>query len=509
MKKDYVVLARKYRPQNFTDLKGQDALVTTISNSIKTNRIAHAFMFTGIRGVGKTTSARIVAKTLNCIGIDGNANEPQINPCGVCKNCTAITNDNHPDVIEMDAASHTGVDDIRSIIEQVHYLPVISRYKIIIIDEVHMLSNSAFNALLKTLEEPPLHVKFIFATTELRKIPITIISRCQRFDLRRLSEEEITEHLQNITNMENVKANIEALELISHLSEGSVRDSLSILDQAINISGDNKEISLISVQNMLGIGTSNKCKELFAYLITGQVSEALKISYDIYLGGSDPVQIGNELLNICHELSKKIMTDADNIEDEFLPIKSKITIPILTRLWQIMQKSIAEIKSSANHFAALEMIIIRICYCADLPHLGKIDKDGDLEIKQPEKKTKNTQKVEIKNFEDITNLCVSKKNLFLYQYLYEDVHLVDFAPNNITLNIKDTAPKDLVSLLKEFLYSNTGERWQINVVESLGEKTLGQQEKDKFNIKIEELKKDEMVKEVFQHFPDAEIVSIS
>ena len=294
----YKVLARKYRPNTFEDLIGQDSMVKILSNAFSLNRIAHAFLFTGVRGVGKTTAARIVAKGLNCLKNDS----PTISPCSECSSCVSAKNDRHVDIVEIDAASHTGVDDVRELTEGARYKPAEGRYKIYIIDEVHMLSNQAFNALLKTLEEPPEHVKFIFCTTEIRKIPVTVLSRCQKFDLRRVSISEIIKLLKNISNKENVKINVNALNLLGRYSDGSVRDALSLLDQAISI-GKN-EITEKNVKEMLGLSDKSKIWDLFDDLMSGEILSVIKLYEDLLSSGSDPILIIEELMEISHIVAR-------------------------------------------------------------------------------------------------------------------------------------------------------------------------------------------------------------
>ena len=369
----YLVLARKYRPQNFDQLIGQDVLVTTLSNAIKNNRLHHAYILTGIRGVGKTTTARIIAKTINCTDADAIKNAQA---CGVCDNCRLITSSKHQDVIEIDAASRTGVDDIREIIDSIAYAPVIAPYKIYIIDEVHMLTNNAFNALLKTLEEPPSHVKFIFATTEIRKVPITILSRCQRFDLRRLDEQEIINHLEKILEKEGFEAEKQALELISKMSEGSVRDSLSLLDQALANNNHQKNLSLDLVEKMLGLNDKVKIIELFESLLGGNFTESLQKFQEFYTYSSDIIQLIQDLMEISHKVtSSKLIKDykldgySKFQKEKIIQIAEKISLNSLARIWQMLLKGLAEVNSSTSQKITFEMLLVRICHLAALPNL--------------------------------------------------------------------------------------------------------------------------------------------
>ncbi|MBU6338856.1 MAG: DNA polymerase III subunit gamma/tau [Rickettsiales bacterium] len=393
----YLVLARKYRPQNFSELVGQEVLVTTLTNSIKNNRLHHAYILTGIRGVGKTTTARIVAKTLNCTN-----KESAASACGVCDNCTSITASKHQDVIEIDAASRTGVDDIREIIDSIAYAPVMAAYKIYIIDEVHMLSNNAFNALLKTLEEPPAHVKFIFATTEIRKVPITILSRCQRFDLRRLDENEISNHLKNILSKENLKADEQALELIAKTSEGSVRDSLSLLDQALSNNNHQELLPFDVVEKMLGLNDRIKVIELFETLLLGDFSAAIAKFNALYSYSSDILQLISDLMEITHKVTSCKLIKGYKLDgyskfqqEKINEIAKKISLSSITRIWQMLLKGNSEIAFSDMQKAAFEMLIARICHLVALPDL----KNQLLDLSAS------------KNYQDEKNVVLEKKTI--------------------------------------------------------------------------------------------------
>jgi DNA polymerase-3 subunit gamma/tau len=372
----YLVLARKYRPQNFNELVGQEVLVTTLTNAIKNNRLHHAYILHGIRGVGKTTTARIIAKTINCLDDEMRFNGQA---CGVCKNCIAITNSHHQDVFEIDAASRTGVGDVREILESVAYSPVEARYKIYIIDEFHMMSDSAFNALLKTLEEPPPAVKFIFATTEIRQVPATILSRCQRFDLRRLDESEIADHLKNILAKENFIADEQAINLIAKSSEGSVRDSLSLMDQALSSNNHNKILSLATVEQMLGLSDRFKIIELLEKLFAGDIKNSQKIFLEIYQNTSDISQLTKDLLELIHKISLiKILDNyqldsySKNQYNQLKKMADNLELSNLLRVWQLITKSIRDINSSGSAKIFFEMLIIRICHLVALPDLKNV-----------------------------------------------------------------------------------------------------------------------------------------
>ena len=368
----YVVLARKYRPQNFEDLLGQDALVQTLTNAIQNNRLHHAYILTGIRGVGKTTTARLIARALNCIGEDGKGG-PTIHPCGVCDNCKAIAAGRHMDVMELDAASHTGVDDVRELLDSARYAPTNARYKIYIIDEVHMLSKGAFNALLKTLEEPPAHVKFIFATTEIRKVPVTILSRCQRFDLQRLSVETLTQLFTKILQNENIPAETEALDIIAKAADGSARDGLSLLDQAIVLS--NADIKTDVVKKMLGLADRSQTLALFENLVKGNMETVLNSVSEQYVNGATPMIVLQDLINITHDMAKvKIVpallnsTSLSEIEKQtFTALSANCSLAILSKIWQMLIKGITELNLAPSAVEALEMILLRVAFSASLP----------------------------------------------------------------------------------------------------------------------------------------------
>lgn len=373
----YRVLARKYRPRSFAELIGQDALVRTLTNAIQSGRIAQAFMLTGVRGVGKTTTARIIARALNCVGPNGNGG-PTVNPCGVCNNCRAIAEDRHVDVLEMDAASHTGVDDIRDIIDGVRYAPAAARYKLYIIDEVHMLSKNAFNALLKTLEEPPAHVKFVFATTEIRKVPVTVLSRCQRFDLRRVESAVLKEHFTRIAGLEGASLEPEAAALLARAADGSVRDGLSLLDQAIALAAGT--VSAGQVRDMLGLADRARVIDLFDAALTARPAEALEILADLRRAGADPIVILQDLLDLTHELTRlKVVPGAgdDNLTPEAErkrggDLSARLGMPALTRAWQILLKGLGEAQAAPAPHQALDMVIIRLSFAADLPTPGDL-----------------------------------------------------------------------------------------------------------------------------------------
>ena len=476
----YRVLARTYRPSRFSDLVGQDATVRTLANAISSGRLAHAFILTGIRGVGKTTTARIIARALNCVGADGGGG-PTPDPCGTCEHCTAIGEDRHVDVIEMDAASRTGVDDIRELIEGVRYRPVSARFKIYIIDEVHMLSRNAFNALLKTLEEPPEHVKFIFATTEIRRVPVTVLSRCQRFDLRRVDGDTLFEHLAAVAGREGVEAAEDALRQIVRAAEGSVRDALSLLDQAIahaaggQIDGDR-------VRAMLGLADRMRIADLLEALARGQIAPALDIFDSLYEAGADPIAVLQDLLEFTHWLTRLNAAPGDTqaggaVSDLELErgraLAAGLTIPVLTRCWQILLKGASETQLAADPRQAAEMVLIRLAYAADLPTPAEIVRavgGGERGETQPPAKTARAEAPEAaqpvpEDFEALVELFKSRKEMVLHAHLANDVGLIDYAPGRLRYRRGPHAPEGLESRVRRALDEWTGRRWSVEAVD--------------------------------------------
>ena len=551
----YRVLARKYRPNNFDELIGQEALVTTLSNGINKGRIAQAFMLTGVRGVGKTTTARIIAKALNCIGIDGNS-EASVNICGKCDNCVAISEDRHVDVMEMDAASHTGIDDIREIIETVRYLPVTARYKIYILDEVHMLSKNAFNALLKTLEEPPAHVKFIFATTEIRKVPITILSRCQRFDLRRVTIDKLKLHYKNIATKENVTIDDDALDIITIAADGSVRDGLSILDQAIAV--DSENITAKQLQDMLGLADRVKIFDLFDKIMAGDHKQALEQLHELYNVGGDPIAIIKDLMDVSYWLTRFILNpDLENSQTtpEIERVKGKamaekLSLPILSRVWQMLLKGLSEAQIAPNSLQAVEMVIIRLIHSSKLPTPEDIIKKAT-NIKKPEEGggnqttpssdqsitilqnnnlptqdqeieitidethdldnnlDKNTNVLgEITNFRAMVDLFSQRREGILVKCLMMDVNLISFNQGHVKLRTNKNAVKDLCVRMSKLLLNWTDIKWQISLGDEAGEKTLYQQDKMNKQSDIDNAANEPLVKSVRKYFPTVEIIDV-
>jgi DNA polymerase-3 subunit gamma/tau len=526
----YKVLARTYRPKHFDDLVGQEVLVTTLRHAIESGRIAHAFVLTGIRGIGKTTTARIIARALNCIGKDGNSRET-IDPCGVCSNCKAIDIDNHPDILEMDAASRTGVDDIREIIDNSRYVPVLARYKIFIIDEVHMLSRNAFNALLKTLEEPPSHVKFIFATTEIRKIPITILSRCQRFDLRRIDAPMLVEHLQKIAAKENISVEEPAMQQIARAAEGSVRDALSLLDQAI-VYGSGI-VTRATTDAMLGSLEDKAAEALFQAILAGNTNDVLERFRQFYASGVDPAQTLQELLERIYAASARQV--AGRAEAKSAPMS------YLNIAWQVTLQGLQEVRLAPNPVMAAEMILIRLCHISSLPSTDDLIKsiqNDDSIFSSAQKKTpdlgKSAEKIEIKkpesqekpissgvlpekensdiileNFSEIIELFRSNNELLLYFQLKQDAHVISLTENQIVIHFKGAlSRKDATKDIKQFLDQLTGKNWQIISSKEPGLLSLlefAEHKKQRDIIKTSNLPE---VRSILLQFPGAKVISV-
>lgn len=489
----YVVLARKYRPQNFEDLLGQDALVQTLTNAIKNNRLHHAYILTGIRGVGKTTTARLIAKALNCTGLDGKGG-PTIHPCGVCENCKAIAAGRHIDVMELDAASRTGVDDIREILDGVRYKPTNARYKIYIIDEVHMLSKNAFNALLKTLEEPPAHVKFIFATTEIRKVPVTVLSRCQRFDLQRLTIENLTKLFNKIVAAENLKAEDEALHMIAKAADGSARDGLSLLDQAISLGAGVVKTDI--VKEMIGLADRSQTFELFEKLVLGDTKETIIKLQEQYKNGANPTTLLQDLINITHLLAKTKLVPSfvndpslSEAEKELCQrLGAKVSIAVLSKMWQMMIKGLGELQVAPVQIDALEMILIRIAYSASLPTpyelLNDVKKNSNLSLSRPaaaatsapapvfraapaaEPDSELSDTPKFQAFDRLTDLVnyLEQKKMPLAEYaLKNDVSVSEFSNGFIKMTVSEKIHPDFILNLHKILTEATGLTWKIEL----------------------------------------------
>lgn len=483
----YRVLARAYRPTRFAELIGQDAMVRTLTNAIASGRLAHAFILTGTRGVGKTTTARIIARALNCVGADGRSG-PTAEPCGVCEHCAAIAEDRHIDVIEMDAASRTGVDDIRELIDGVLYRPVSARCKVYIIDEVHMLSRNAFNALLKTLEEPPEHVKFVFATTETRRVPVTVLSRCQRFDLRRVDAPALQAHLREVAARERVAAADDALALIVRAAEGSVRDALSLLDQAI-AHAEQGPVEAGPVRLMLGLADRQRIADLFEALVRGRAPEALAVFDALYEAGADPVAVLQDLLEFAHFLTRLAAAPegaaAGAVSDVELEraraLAAGLAVPALTRAWQILLKGLSEARVASGAREAAEMVLIRLAYAAGLPTpaelVRSIESSGESSGGSPGAPPAPTAPPAAPpppearapappDFESLVALFGARREELLRAHLAGSVHLVSYAPGALAYRPGPGAPADLAGELRRKLEGWTGQRWSVEAVEA-------------------------------------------
>jgi DNA polymerase III subunit gamma/tau len=553
----YRVLARKYRPQNFTGLIGQEALVRTLRNAFASGRIAHAFMLTGVRGVGKTTTARIIARALNCIGPDGNRSKPTVDPCGQCEPCRAIAESRFVDVQEMDAASRTGIGDIREIIEGTRYGPAGARYKIYIIDEVHMLSNSAFNGLLKTLEEPPPRVKFIFATTEIRKVPVTVLSRCQRFDLRRIDTDVLIGHLTGIARTEGIEVEPAALALIARAAEGSVRDALSLLDQAIahQPGEDKRAIDAATVRTMLGLADRARIFDLFEKLVAGDIAGALAEFRSLYADGADPITVMQDLLETTHFLTRvKVAPGAEGFFDggsaeaaRAAALAAKLGVPALTRCWQMLLKGVVEVRDAANPCPAAEMALVRLAYAADLPSTELLVR----RLREPESApaavsasaprreetpiphspvTRNVSAVavpasaapppaaapaktanpveEIGALDDVVRIARARGERILATTLETNVHLVSLEPGRIVFRPNASAPKNLARDLSQRLQEWTGRRWMVSVLEEGGAPTIAESRTAEERARKDAAAQEPFVRAVLDAFPGAEIVSV-
>ncbi|MFC7473473.1 DNA polymerase III subunit gamma/tau [Dankookia sp. GCM10030260] len=503
----YRVLARKYRPSNFEELIGQDALVRTLRNAFAQNRVAHAFMLTGVRGVGKTTTARIIARALNCIGPDGTGG-PTPEPCGVCPECKAILADRHPDVQELDAASNNGIDDVRELRERLRYRPAQGRYKVIILDEVHMLSTAAFNALLKTLEEPPAQVKFMLATTELRKVPATILSRCQTFHLKRVPQAELRAHFSRIAGLEHVTVEDEALAMLARAADGSVRDGLSLLDQAIALGGPEGSVTAEAVRDMLGLADRALVLDLMEQLMAGDTPAALSLMDRAHERGADPAVVLQDLLELTHTLTRLrsvpgLKDDPSLTEGERTrgaALAGKLSVPVLARTWQMLLKGLGEVNEAPDRRAACEMVLIRLAHVAELPTPGDLvkrltDGAGGIPAGAPRPAPNGggggmramggggavlvdavaaAANANPASWREVVALASGQKPM-LHAHLVHSVHPVRVAPGRLEIRVLPAAPRDLAAQLTELLSDATGSRWTVALSNAEGEPTLASQ----------------------------------
>ena len=553
MNKNTKVLALKYRPQTFDDLIGQDVVAETISNSIKANKVPNAYLFTGIRGIGKTTTARIVAKSLNCSnGTDNLCKE------NFCENCTAISNSNHIDVLEMDAASKTGVDDVRDLIEFSRYGPTTAKYKIFIIDEVHMLSKQAFNALLKTLEEPPEYLKFIFATTEIKKIPITVVSRCQRFDLSRIKSIELFNFIKEIKNKENGNASDDVLKLIVKISEGSVRDALSLLDRALLTLDKNRELDLSAAQKIFGYFDKSQLITLFELIFEGKEKEVLNTYREIYNQGVEPKIFINDFLELLYYFKNINSLDIDGTnfslnDEEFKKIQEisgKVNNETLILFWQFTIKTLEELDIVSNQHLSMEMFLIRLTHLKEMNkqvldiddveasqktekvnyasslqtkddddlfgikdkaetigQMKNVVQEKDIKIKDEGKEIKLQTKL-LNSFDDLLELCSSKKEIKLKYELEKNVNLVSFENKRIEISFNEDLDKDFIKDLSLKLYEWTNERWIITLSKTKGQPSKKEEEVNLKKELIDSVKKSSIYRDILQKFPDAELIDI-
>ena len=519
----YRVLARKYRPQTFAELIGQDAMVQTLGNAIKRDRLAHAFLMTGVRGVGKTSTARLIAKALNCIGPNGEGG-PTIAPCGACEPCVAIAEGRHIDVIEMDAASHTGVDDVREIIEAVRYSAVSARYKIYIIDEVHMLSKNAFNALLKTLEEPPGHVKFLFATTEVNKVPVTVLSRCQRFDLKRIPTELLANHFAEIAIKEAIEAEPEALTLVAQAAEGSVRDGLSILDQAIahaDMEGDGK-VTAAQVRDMLGLSDRGAVRRLFGLILAGDAQAMLAEAKTQYNLGVEPLAMMAGLLAEVHRLTlAKVGAPRDGALDADAAAlveehADRLSFPTLHRLWQLLLKGHDEVSRAVMPLDAADMALLRVVHASNLPDPGELAKmigQGGFVSAQPRSATApvlppadNVQILMPTDFVALLERLAREGFVSLEMTLRDVLRVVEYAPPLLAYQLSGPVPRGFAAELRDALSHVTGTRWVLEQRDGVAQPSLLEIERAEAEAHRREILDSPLVKAAFAAFPDAELL---
>ena len=571
----YRVLARKYRPQTFAQLIGQDALVRTLTNAIQSGRLAHAFLLTGVRGVGKTTTARIIARAVNCIGPDGTGG-PTVEPCGRCEPCVAIAEDRFVDVMEVDAATYNGIENIRELTDGVRYRPIAGRYKVYIIDEVHMLSKPAFNALLKTLEEPPEHTKFVFATTEIRKVPVTVLSRCQRFDLRRIDLDELARHLNEVARREAAELAPDAAALLARAADGSVRDGLSLLDQAIALAaGAGAPIGAEAVRAMLGLADRALAFDLLEHIARGRVADALALYVDMHQGGADALALTQDLLELTHALTRmKVVPGAP--APELLPdaartragaLATALPMAAVTRLWQMLLKGVEEVQRAPDARAALEMLMVRLGFVADLPSPAelirklqpgaapagapaggpaaapaaapapvatagsgggrglRVEAAGEMGVAAgggapararapeparaiaPPPRAPSSQP-DPKSFDEVIELFGARREAMLRTQLWANVHLVHFEPGRLEFRPTPAAPRDLASQVGDRLSQWTGRRWVVSIASTGGEPTRREAAEASRSSEREAAAGHPLIRAVLDAFPGARIEAV-
>ncbi len=526
----YRVLARKYRPQTFSELIGQDAMVQTLGNAIKRDRLAHAFLMTGVRGVGKTSTARLIAKALNCIGLDGQGG-PTIDPCGRCEPCVAIAEGRHIDVIEMDAASHTGVDDVRDIIEAVRYAAVSARYKIYIIDEVHMLSRNAFNALLKTLEEPPAHVKFLFATTEVNKLPVTVLSRCQRFDLKRISPRLLVDHFASICTQEGIAAELEALAMIASAAEGSVRDGLSILDQAIahaDLDTDGT-VRAAQVRDMLGLSDKSAQRNLLSMLLAGDGRALLEIVDHQFALGVEPLAMLRGLMEMVHHITVAqvgggpVEAASEEERDAIEAWRGSLKAGQLHRLWQLLLKGHDEVRAAPDPLIAAQMALLRCMHAVDMPDPGTLARKLEELASRPvtvapaavggAPSSENASAVGVPvpqlRWDELVTQIEADGEVHLANKMRLQVRVVELSSGKLLYSQPAEFREDIAAELRAGLAKLTGDRWQVEKVTGQGAPTLYEQQAAAEKSAEEERRTDPLVAATFAAFPEAHFVEQS
>ena len=523
----YRVLARKYRPQTFAELIGQEPMVRTLANAIERDRLAHAFLMTGVRGVGKTSTARLIAKALNCIGPDGNGG-PTIDPCGVCEACVAIAEGRHMDVIEMDAASHTGVDDVREIIEAVRYAAVSARYKIYIIDEVHMLTRNAFNALLKTLEEPPAHVKFLFATTEVEKLPVTVLSRTQRFDLRRISADMLQSHFAQICAKEGVEAEDEALNIIANAAEGSVRDGLSILDQAIAHADldEGGNVTGKRVRDMLGLADKSARRKLLGTLLSGDAQALLDGVEEQYSLGVEPLALIHSLMDLTHTITVAQVYGGEAnapTEDERTALKdfaTRLSAAQLHRLWQLLLKGHEEVRAAPDPLVSAQMALLRILHAQNMPDPGKLaERIEELanagpapaatssDAAAPSDPPAASATTGALDWATLVGQVEEGGQLRVGQLMRDWVRVIELGPEKLTYSLVDGISEDPAAELRDALFKHTGKRWLVERAAGEGAPSLREQERKAAADADAQMRAHPLVKATTDAFPEAEILS--
>ncbi|AOL94490.1 DNA polymerase III subunit gamma/tau [Porphyrobacter sp. LM 6] len=520
----YRVLARKYRPQTFSELIGQEAMVRTLANAIARDRLAHAFLMTGVRGVGKTSTARLIAKALNCVGPDGQGG-PTIDPCGQCEPCTAIAEGRHIDVIEMDAASNTGVDDVREIIEQVRYAAVSARYKIYIIDEVHMLSRNAFNALLKTLEEPPPHVKFLFATTEVDKLPVTVLSRTQRFDLRRIPAALLAEHFAKVCSLEGVEAEGEALAIIANAAEGSVRDGLSILDQAIahaDLDGEGK-VSATRVRDMLGLADKSAQRRLLGHVLEGDAQALLAAVDEQYALGVEPLALMRALMDLTHRITLAQVSggepDAPAEEERaaLADFAARLGAAELHRLWQLLLKGHDEVRTGPDPLVSLQMALLRILHAAQMPDPGKLARrieelaaSGMVAAPTgegaPAAAPAPVAATPAQDWAALVDAVDAAGQLRVAQMMRDRVRVIELGSERLVYQQADNFPDDPAPDIREALFKVTGKRWLVERGTGAAQPSLREVAEAEAVAENERIRSDPLVKAAFEAFPEAELI---